>query len=77
MKRILSLLFTLTVASVMMVLLLSPTATAKILFEDNFKNAEKSKTNWIFVVGDWKFQGGKLTQDAAADRTIAVISDTA
>ena len=77
MKRILSLLFTLTVASVMMGLLLSPTATAKILFEDNFKNAEKSKNNWIFVVGDWKAQGGKLTQGAVAARTIAIMSDTA
>ena len=77
MKRILSLLFTLTVAGVMMCLLLSPTATAKILFEDNFKNADRSKNNWVFAAGDWKVQGGKLTQGAVAARTIAVMSDTA
>jgi hypothetical protein len=77
MKRILSLLFTLTVAGVMMCLLLSPTATAKILFEDNFKNAEKSKNNWVFAVGDWKVQGGKLTQGAVQGRSMAYMSDAA
>ena len=77
MKRILSSLFTLVFACVMMGLLLPAIATAKILFEDNFKNAEKSKNNWVFAVGDWKVQGGKLTQGAQADRTMAYMSDAA
>lgn len=77
MKRILLSLFTLVFASVIVCLLVSPTATAKILFEDNFKNAEKSKKNWVFAVGDWKVQGGKLTQGAQADRTMAYMSDAA
>lgn len=75
-KKLLSL-FTLVFASVMMCLLLASTATAKILFEDNFKNAEKSKKNWVFAVGDWKVQGGKLTQGAVADRAMAYMSDAA
>ena len=77
MQRILLPLFTLVFASVMMCLLLSPTAPAKILFEDNFKNAEKSKNNWVLAAGDWKVQGGKLTQGAVQDRTMAYLSDTA
>ena len=77
MKRILLSLFTLVFASVMVCLLVSPTATAKILFEDNFKNAEKSKNNWVFAAGDWKVQGGKLTQGAVVDRTMAYMSDAA
>ena len=77
MKRILSSLFTLVSASVMMYLLLVPTATAKILFKDNFKNAEKSKNNWVFAVGDWKVQGGKLTQGAVQGRSMAYMSDAA
>ena len=77
MKKVLLSLVTLVFASVMMCLLLSSAATAKILFEDNFKNAEKSKKNWMFAVGDWKVQGGKLTQGAQADRTMAYMSDAA
>ena len=77
MRRILLSLFTLVFAIAMMCLLLSATATAKILFEDDFKNAEKSKKNWVFAVGDWKVQGGKLTQGAQADRAMAYMSDTA
>ena len=77
MKKVLLSLFTLVFASVIMCLLLSPTATAKILFEDNFKNAEKSKNNWVFAAGDWKVQGGALTQGAVQDRTMAFMSDKA
>ena len=77
MKRILSSLFTLVFASVILCFLLSPTAMAKILFEDNFKNAEKSKNNWVFAVGDWKVQGGKLTQGAVQGRSMAYMSDAA
>lgn len=77
MRRILLSLFTLVFASVMMCLFVSSTATAKILFEDNFKNAERSKNNWVFAVGDWKVQGGKMTQGAVADRTMAYLSDAA
>ena len=77
MQRILLSLFTLVFASVMMCLLLSPDATAKILFEDNFKNAEKSKNNWVLAAGDWKVQGGKLTQGAVQGRTMAFMSDAA
>ena len=77
MKRILSSLFTLVFASVMMCFLLSSTAMAKILFEDNFKNAEKSKNNWVFAVGDWKVQGGKMTQGAVQGRSMAYMSDAA
>jgi len=77
MKKGLLSLFTLVFASVMVCLLVSPTATAKILFEDSFKNAEKSKKNWVFAAGDWKVQGGKLTQGAVVDRTMAYMSDAA
>ena len=77
MQRILLPLFTLVFASVMMCLLLSSTAPAKILFEDNFKNAEKSKNNWVLAEGDWKVQGGKLTQGAVQGRTMAYMSDAA
>ena len=77
MKKKLLLLFTLVFASVMICLLLSSTATAKILFEDNFKNAERSKNNWEFAVGDWKVQGGKLTQGAVQGRSMAFMSDKA
>ena len=75
MKRILLSLFTLVFAGVMMCFFSS--ATAKILFEDNFKNAERSKNNWVFAAGDWKVQGGKMTQGAVADRTMAYMSDAA
>ena len=77
MKKVLLSLFTLVFASVMVCLLVSPTATAKILFEDNFKNADKSKNNWEFAVGDWKVQGGKLTQGAVQGRSMAFMSDKA
>ena len=77
MKRSLSSLFTLVLASVMMCLFLSSSASAKILFEDTFKNAERSKNNWVFAVGDWKVQGGKMTQGAAQGRSMAYMSDTA
>ncbi len=77
MKKVLLFLFTPVFSSVMVCLLVSPTATAKILFEDNFKNAEKSKNNWVFAVGDWKVQGGKMTQGAVQGRSMAYMSDTA
>ena len=77
MKKVLSMSFNLISACLITFVLLCSTATAKILFEDDFKNAEKSKKNWIFVLGDWKVQGGKLTQNAAENRTIAVLSDDA
>ena len=77
MKRTLSSLFTLVFASVVVCLLLSPAAMAKILFEDNFKNPDKSKNNWVFAAGDWKVQGGKLTQGAQQERTMAYMSDKA
>lgn len=77
MKKVLLFLFTPVFPSVMVCLLVSPTATAKIFFEDNFKNAERSKNNWVFAVGDWKVQGGKMTQGAVQGRSMAYMSDTA
>ena len=77
MKKVLLSLFPLVFASVMMCIFVSSTATAKILFEDNFKNAERSKNNWVFAAGDWKVQGGKMTQGAVQGRSMAYMSDTA
>ena len=77
MKKVLSMSFNLVGVCLIASVLLCSTATAKILFEDDFRNAERSEKNWIFGVGEWKVQGGKLTQNAAAGRTIAVFSDEA
>lgn len=78
MKRVLSMSFNLVGVCLIAFLLLCTTATAKILFEDNFRNAASSEKNWIFAAGDWKIQGGKMTQgEAAANRAIAIISDEA
>ena len=77
MKKVVSMSFNLVGVCLLVLVLLCSTATAKILFQDKFKNAAGSEKNWIFAQGEWKIQGGKMTQGAAADRAIAIISDEA
>lgn len=75
MKKVLSMSFNYVSAFLIPFVLLCSTATAQILFEDNFAKPNQSMQKWAFLQGGWEVQGGALQQGQADGRTIAVVSD--
>ncbi len=75
MKKILTVPFNLMSACFIVLVLFASSATAQILFEDNFAKANRTAEKWAFLQGGWEVKGGELTQNNPEGRTIAVVSD--
>ena len=75
MKKLLTVPFNLMSTCFIVLVLFASSATAQILFEDNFAKANRTAEKWAFLQGGWEVKGGELTQNNPEGRTIAVVSD--
>ena len=75
MKKVLSIQANFIGTCFIALILLASSATAQVLFEDNFSKPNQSMQKWAFLQGAWQIQNGALQQGQADGRTIAVVSD--